>query len=504
MEPRPAVLCVDDETVNSALIEALLVPRGYDVLKASSGRDALAVLSERRVDLVLLDVMMPGLDGFEVCRLIKGAEETRHIPVILLTALSGREDRIRGIESGADDFITKPFDKGEVLARVKMLLKVKSLDERLGSAYGHIVSLMETAGRLIRAFDPLTFDFASSVDAFVAPILRRGEGDRERPRTAVVGFPHGSAGAWRWWRYRSGEEGSQRAEVPLLLAPGADEAGPRLLFFNESDMNGAGCAWLGRALAPAGLKPSNAVCWLSPELCVFLLDYGRQVTAYDTTVLAGFVTQSLFLRSLAEQVRETENAFSYTVASLARAAEANDEDTGNHIQRVGEYCALLAEHLGMSYEFMRAIHLQAQMHDVGKIHVHPDILKKTGELTPDEWSEMQKHTLYGAMIIGDHPRLALARNMALSHHEKWDGSGYPFGLKGEDIPLEGRIIGIADQYDALRSKRFYKAPMDHAAAVRILLEGGDRTSPAHFDPRVLDAFQANHEKFAVVYERLSS
>jgi HD-GYP domain-containing protein (c-di-GMP phosphodiesterase class II) len=144
------------------------------------------------------------------------------------------------------------------------------------------------------------------------------------------------------------------------------------------------------------------------------------------------------------------------------------------------------------------------MHDVGKIHVHPDILKKTGELTAVEWADMQKHTLYGAVILGDHPRLRMARNMAISHHEKWDGSGYPFGLKGEDIPLEGRIIGIADQYDALRSKRFYKPAMDHPAAVNLLTQGGPRTSPDHFDPAVLSAFIASQYRFETIFEKLSS
>jgi HD-GYP domain-containing protein (c-di-GMP phosphodiesterase class II) len=113
---------------------------------------------------------------------------------------------------------------------------------------------------------------------------------------------------------------------------------------------------------------------------------------------------------------------------------------------------------------------------------------------------MQKHTLYGAKILGDHPRLRMAKNVALTHHEKWDGSGYPFGLKGEAIPLEGRIIGVADQYDALRSKRLYKPAFDHETTCKILLEGWERTSPSHFDPAVLRAFKAIAERFAEIYE----
>ena len=215
------------------------------------------------------------------------------------------------------------------------------------------------------------------------------------------------------------------------------------------------------------------------------------------------MTQGLFLRSLALQVSETENAFVYTVQALARAAEASDETTGNHIQRVGEYCAAVAERLAMDSSFIRAIKVQAQMHDVGKVHIHPDLLRKTGSLSGEEWAEVRKHTLYGAMILGDHPRLQMAKNVALSHHERWDGSGYPFGLSGEDIPIEGRIVGIADQYDALRSLRTYKPALDHATTVKIIMEGDDRTLPAHFDPQVLAAFSAIHLQFEEIFGRLS-
>ncbi|HXE97907.1 MAG TPA: response regulator, partial [Dongiaceae bacterium] len=128
---NPVILCVDDEPGNLKLLERTLGSSGYQVIKASNGQEALDIISSRTVDLVLTDVMMPGIDGFETCRRIKGYERYRHIPVVMITALDSKTDRIRGIEAGADEFLAKPYDHGEVLARVKMLLRTKQLDEML-------------------------------------------------------------------------------------------------------------------------------------------------------------------------------------------------------------------------------------------------------------------------------------------------------------------------------------------------------------------------------------
>jgi len=318
------ILCVDDEDFNLELLETLLAPHGYEVATAQDGRTALAVMAEKNIDLVLMDVNMPVMNGHETCRAMKADGELKHIPVIMITSLDSRDNKLKSMESGADEFLSKPIDQTELLLRVKNILSA----------------------------------------------------------------------------------------------------------------------------------------------------------------------------------REYEDAFTYLIRSLARAAEANDIDTGNHILRVGEYSALIARELGMPERFIENIRLQATLHDVGKVHVPSHILKKAGRLDEAEMEEMKKHTTFGAMIIGDHPHLEFGKRIALCHHEKWDGTGYPAGLKGEAIPLEARIVSIADCYDALRNSRVYKPCYDHAGAVRVITEGDDRLKPEHFDPKIFAIFKRIAPQFEALYNKM--
>jgi HD-GYP domain-containing protein (c-di-GMP phosphodiesterase class II) len=200
---------------------------------------------------------------------------------------------------------------------------------------------------------------------------------------------------------------------------------------------------------------------------------------------------------------ETEAAFKLSIQLLAKAAELHDEVTGNHILRVNEYAFALAQAAGQPPGWCEEIRYSAQLHDVGKMSVDAAVLRKKGNLTPAEWDEMQRHPLYGYEILRASPRLAMAAEIARCHHEKWDGSGYPAGLKGEAIPLSARIVAIADVYDALRSARPYKPGLSHEAACRVLLEGDERTRPReHFDPGLLALFQANHQAFDAIWTKL--
>jgi diguanylate cyclase (GGDEF)-like protein len=492
------ILCVDDEPGNLKLLERTLSPSGYLVIKANDGQEALDIIASRKVDLVLTDVIMPGINGFETCRRIKEDEQYRHIPVVMITALGSKEDRIRGIEAGVDDFLAKPFDHAEVLARVKMLLKTRQLDEMLDDSYRNIQHLTSFGSQIMTTFRPAEFNLMAQIDSLADQIIRKDTGDTGKPSTMLVRMVNNDMLSWYLYTHKSGklERSESYLNVPL------SNSGEGATYYNNPGSLPKFRQLL-EALGTLGVEASNMVCLLSNTVSIFTLNYGREVTRFDAAVLEGLAMQTLFFMQLATQIRASDDAFSYTVHALARAAEANDEDTGAHILRVGKYCTILAKKLCLPEEFVNSLELQAVLHDVGKVHIPSEILKKSGDLDLKEWEIMKLHTVKGAKIIGDHPEFRVAKQIALSHHERWDGSGYPFGYSGERIPLEGRIMSIADQYDALRNSRVYKPALDHDTTVKILTEGDGRTMPQHFDPQVLQAFVDTAHLCAEVYDSFS-
>ena len=339
MGERPRILVVDDHPENIALLEAFLVPQGYEVVRAATGEEALKRLSSNDVALMLLDVMMPGIDGYEVIRRVRQDSTHRQLPIVLVTALWDKEERVKGIEAGCDDFLSKPVDKMELLARVRSLLKVK--------AYNNLMSKYRE-------------DLESEVSSRT-----------EELRHAIEG------------------------------------------------------------IRAASLE---------------------------------------------------------TIVRLSRAAEYRDKDTGAHILRMSHYAAAVAKQMGLSEKDVEMILHAAPMHDVGKIGIPDHILLKPGKLDAEEWEIMKSHTTMGVRILeGSNADVTqLGETIAGTHHEKWNGEGYPSGLKGEGIPISGRITTIADVFDALTSKRPYKEPFSVDRSFSIITEGrGTR-----FDPAAVDAFFA--------------
>lgn len=332
-QPVTRILVVEDDPIAGEILAELLRSQGHEVSIAGDGEEALEMMRVNPFPIVISDWDMPRVNGEELCRTIRANEWGMYVYFILLTGHDDKQSNIRGYESGADDFVSKPFDPDEVLARLRVAQRILQLE------------------------------------------------------------------------------------------------------------------------------------------------------THDVTIFA-----------------------------LAKLAESRDTDTGKHIERVQAYCQVLAERMlrsghwpEMNAAFVRLLFQTSPLHDIGKVAIPDAVLLKPGKLSPTEFELMKTHTTCGADTLaaaaGQRPKAAyleMARQIALSHHEKWDGSGYPQGLVGEEIPLAARVVAVADVYDALTSRRQYKDAYSHEMARNIILDGAG----THFDPEIIEVFREVEMQFAAIRNRL--
>jgi putative two-component system response regulator len=354
---RPSILVVDDTSDNLTLMSALLNDF-YKIKVANSGKKALKyVHGYPRPDLILLDIMMPEMSGFDVIRELKSDPGTRDIPIIFLTAMSAPEDEKKGLELGAVDYITKPISPPILLARIKTQLQVKAVSD----------------------------------------------------------------------------------------------------FLNDKNL------------------------YLETEI--------------------------------SKRTHEISAIQDVTILAMASLAETRDLETGNHIRRTQHYVKVLAEKLKTNPNFgyflsdtmIETLYKSAPLHDIGKVGIPDRILLKPGKLSIEEFEIMKTHTTLGRDAIKHAETqlglqvefLRIAKEIAYYHQEKYDGSGYPTGASGNDIPISARLMSLADVYDALISRRVYKEPMSHVEAIKIIIEGKGK----HFDPDIVDAFLTLQGEFQAIAAR---
>ena len=357
MEKRKTILVVDDTPDNITLLRDILNER-YKIKAATTGERALKIaFSENPPDLILLDIVMPEMDGYEVCRRLKADETTGEIPVIFITAKTEVEDEIKGFEIGCVDYVTKPISPPILQGRIKTHLALKT---------------------------------------------------------------------------------------------------------------------------------------------------ARDLLHLQNEILEEKVT---------ERTCQMEELQDVTMLAMGSLAEARDPETGNHIRRTQHYVKRLASSLKdhprfkafMTPENITMLFKSSPLHDMGKVGIADSILLKPGKLTNEEFEEMKKHTIYGGDAIAAAVKtmsrtnnfLIFAEEIAYYHHEKWDGSGYPKGLKKNEIPISARLMAIADVYDALVSRRVYKPPLPHSRAIAIIREGRG----THFDPDMVDAFLEISGDFYKIFQR---
>jgi len=507
-----SLLYVEDEDAVRCGVESFLKRRFQTVFLARDGHEGLDIYRERNPDIVITDVKMPGMNGISMAREIM--QYNQNTPIIITTAHNEADYLLEALNLGIKQYILKPIEREKLHQAITKCVDTvrerrcsEEYSTQISDAYQTINSIMDFGEQNAATFESAEKVDLYCLDALVNTLLSR-EYHTNLPGPSVVLIANNAQTEnhteWLWYEMSlTGTLNRYRYVDPPRIEVAKDNSSHTLYYLNMGDPfpEDHVLHLVMAHLADHAVDCQNFVWYRNGGLVICAFNYPRRVSSYDGAVIKGLAVQSLFIDNLSRQWIQTENAFAYTINALARAAEANDEDTGNHILRVGEYCAALAHHMGLSDERVRAIALKSQLHDVGKIHVAPALLRKPTRLTDEEMQQVRLHTIYGAKIIGSSPRLETAYKMALYHHEHWDGSGYPYGLSGTSIPAEARILALADNYDALRNKRSYKPAFDHESACHIILQGDGRTIPGHFDPAVLRAFRTLKNKFAEIYEQ---
>ena len=510
-----SILYVEDDEVIRENMLGFLNRRFDHVLLAENGAAGLDMYRECTPEIVMTDIRMPVMNGLDMTRaILKMNDKTA---IIVTSAYNEVNYLLGAIELGISHYLFKPLDREQLDASlqhcVEIVQKARMLCERenyIAAAYQTINSLIDYGEKNLGGTSVQGVDVERQLDQMVESFMGVGRGTLSNsPTSLIMTLTHGLAGQPEWIWYEVGTnkpvQKSCYVDHPILdlAAPVGNHA---LYYINKDELlpdDPLLCCFV-EHFSRYGEKLRNLIWYRNGNRIICTINYPAPVTACDAAIVKNMAVQTRYMDTLSAQRHQTEEAFLYTITSLARAAEANDEDTGNHVVRVGEYCAAICRRIGYPEELAEIIALQSQLHDVGKIHIPPETLKKPGKLTDREMKLMREHPLFGAKIIGNHPRLEIARTIALHHHERWCGGGYPFGLSGSAIPLDARIAAIADSYDALRNKRIYKPAYDHETAYRIIVEGDGRTEPSHFDPELLRAFKKIEKEFEDIYERFAT
>jgi len=486
------ILIVDDEPSGQEALESVLLNQGYEMAFAANGAEALQKAEALHPDLILLDVMMPDMDGFEVCRRLRSSQHVAEAPVVLVTALDDRESRLIGIEAGADDFIAKPIDRAELRARVRTITRLnryRLLVEERQKLERQLERM--TALRAIDLAVTAFLDLRITLDVLLRQITTQLHIDAAcvlllNPDSMVLEFAAGRGFRDRTVemdRFRLGEGAVGRAALERRTLHLTDvemalmDENRAAIMHTHHFQSYHSVPLLAKGEIKGMLEVFHNLSWANEsEQVDFLEMLGRQA--------AIAVDNAQLFASLQRSNADLMHAYEATLEGWSRALDLRDKETEGHTQRVTEVTLQLAQAFGLNENDLVHVRRGALLHDIGKLGVPDSILRKPGPLTPDEWVIMRKHPVYAYELLSPIPYLRPALDIPYYHHENWDGKGYPHGLAGEQIPLAARIFAVVEAWDALRSDRPYRPSWPKQAVLAHLqAEAGKR-----FDPRVVQAF----------------
>jgi response regulator RpfG family c-di-GMP phosphodiesterase len=508
------LLVVDDDEKLTFVLSANLKRNNFEVTVCHNGQQCVDTAGRILPDLIVMDVSMPVMDGVEATRHLKGNPRTEDIPVILLTGKTRAEDVVMGLEAGAQEYVAKPFEMEELLARIRTQMRLVKARQDLDRLNGQLADLVSSKTRKLS----LLYDYVRS--------LNQATSIEEICRHVVEAVQSLTGSTRISLMLKDKDEHFLRCVAAVGIDPqivdqleinAVDGIAGQVfqsgktfvaktygeLAANESYQRYATDDFLSTPLICSSLVSEDEVIGV---LNVTDRADGQSFSKEEVDCIRSITESAAIAISNHEQRRRLHQSVDVLLLTIGYLAEFRDEETADHLDRVAQYCRILAAELGrmpafaatITPDFVHDVFRAAPLHDIGKVGIPDDILIKPGKLTEQEFRIMKTHTEIGRRTLefakercGSVPLLDMCIKIAYGHHEKYNGMGYPEGLAGDAIPLPARIIALVDAYDAITSHRRYAPARSHSQAVEIIRsEAG-----SHFDPKIVEAFLRVEKKF---------
>lgn len=453
------ILVVEDDPKSARLVKDILELRGYIVMEANNGLSAIRIINEHVPDLIFMDMNLPGIDGVTLTRLIKTSSKTDNIPVIALTASAMKGDKNRFLQAGCDDYISKPFHVKDIL---DVIHKYAKAEEQKTIPHQPIILIADDKAENIELISAILAPMGYGIIKAVNGVEAIEKIRTLHPDIALVNVMMPELNGIEVCKNIKSDE--LYASIPIIIITALDDTESKI-----------------RALSVSAdeflTKPIDKY-----ELIVRinnLLKIKRHIDELNDKI----VEKTKELKGLINDLKQTNSDVVYR---LSRLAEYADQYTGAHNIRVSKYVMTLAEGLGFTKDEIELVSMASALHDIGMIAISQSLLLKPSNLTEEEFEQVKQHTTIGAGMLHNSglKLLEKAEQIALTHHERWNGTGYPVGLRSEDIPIEGRLTAIADVFDSMTIKRSYR----DAIAVDQTVEYIKSNAKVLFDPQVTDMF----------------